>query len=45
MHGGKGSGAPKGKRNGNWKHGGSTIEANALRKAASRLIKAMLERQ
>ena len=31
MHGGAaGSGAPKGQRNGNYKHGGATMEATAL---------------
>ncbi len=40
MHGGaKGSGAPKGERNGMWKHGGHTNEAVALRRAARRLMK------
>ena len=34
MHGGRSSGAPQGERNGNWKHGGDTLEAVALRKAA-----------
>jgi len=39
MHGGaKGSGAPKGERNGMWKHGGHSEEATALRKAANRLL-------
>jgi hypothetical protein len=27
MHGGTGGGAPKGKRNGNYRHGGNTKEA------------------
>lgn len=39
MHGGKGSGAPRGERNGKWKHGGDTLEAVALRKAAHRLLR------
>ena len=40
MHGGaKGSGAPKGERNGMWKHGGDTGEAIALRRAANRLLR------
>jgi hypothetical protein len=30
MHGGAGSGAPSGKRNGNYRHGASTMEAIAL---------------
>lgn len=38
-HGGRSTGAPKGKQNGNWKHGGETNEAIALRRAASRLLK------
>ena len=40
MHGGgKGSGAPKGKANGMWKHGADTLEAVALRRQASRLLR------
>ena len=42
MHGGAGSGAPKGKRNGNYRHGTSTIEAIALMRDLSlmaRLLK------
>jgi hypothetical protein len=39
MHGGTNRGAPKGERNGNWKHGGRTREAVALRRAVSRLLK------
>jgi hypothetical protein len=39
MHGGaKGSGAPKGERNGMWKHGAFAVEAVALRQAAQRLV-------
>ena len=39
MHGGaRGSGALKGERNGMWKHGGETLEAIALRRAAGRLL-------
>lgn len=38
IHGGK-AGAPKGKANGNWKHGGETNEAVALRSAARELLK------
>jgi hypothetical protein len=30
MHGGAGGGAPKGQRNGNYRHGGCTNEAIAL---------------
>jgi hypothetical protein len=30
MHGGAGGGAPKGQRNGNYRHGGSTKEGLAL---------------
>ena len=41
MHGGaSGSGAPKGERNGMWRHGGFTSEAIALRQAANRLVRA-----
>ncbi|GAC1582585.1 MAG: hypothetical protein NVS3B5_17020 [Sphingomicrobium sp.] len=39
MHGGKGSGAPKGERNGMWKHGGDTLESTALRKASYSLLR------
>ena len=42
MHGGKGSGAPHGKRNGMWKHGGDTVEAMALRKASHSLIRKLI---
>lgn len=38
MHGGR-AGAPKGKANGNYRHGGETREAVALRRAAMRLLK------
>ena len=42
LHGGaSGSGAPKGERNGMWKHGSYTGEAVALRRAANRLVRAM----
>jgi hypothetical protein len=41
MHGGTSPGAPKGKRNGMWKHGNDTMEAVAMRRAASRLMKAL----
>lgn len=36
---GAGGGAPKGERNGNWKHGGHTREAEAVRRAATRLLR------
>lgn len=40
MHGGaKGTGAPKGERNGQWKHGSYTGEAITLRRTASRLLR------
>ncbi len=40
MHGGaKGSGAPKGERNGSYKHGGFTCEAIAERKQLRELIR------
>jgi hypothetical protein len=39
MHGGAaGSGAPKGERNGNWRHGRFTCEAVAERRAARGLL-------
>lgn len=42
LHGGaSGSGAPKGERNGMWRHGGDTSEAIALRQAANRLVRAV----
>lgn len=41
MHGGRNPGAPKGERNGMWKHGGETIEAVALRRDAGRLLRAL----
>lgn len=40
LHGGKG-GAPKGERNGAYRHGGMTKEAIALRKRVVRLLKAL----
>ncbi|MFC3174837.1 HGGxSTG domain-containing protein [Novosphingobium bradum] len=40
LHGGaSGSGAPSGERNGVFRHGGRTVEAAALRRAASRIIR------
>ena len=41
VHGGHGSGAPKGERNGMWKHGGDALEAVALRSEARRLLDAL----
>ena len=41
VHGGASPGAPKGRANGSWKHGGWTDEAVALRRAAIRLLKAV----
>lgn len=42
MHGGgKGSGAPKGERNGSYKHGGFTAEAIDLRREVAALLKAI----
>jgi hypothetical protein len=35
MHGGR-AGAPRGARNGNYQHGGRTIEAQAARRQAAR---------
>ena len=44
MHGGaNGSGAPKGERNGMWKHGSYASEAMALRQSANQLIWAVQE--
>ena len=44
MHGGaNGSGAPKGDRNGMWRHGSYASEAMALRRAASQLIQMVRE--
>jgi hypothetical protein len=40
MHGGM-AGAPKGERNGMWKHGRDTREAEALRSAARALLEAI----
>lgn len=39
MHGGKRSGAPSGECNGMWRHGGDTLQAVALRKAANELLR------
>jgi hypothetical protein len=39
MHGGKGSGAPKGERNGNFVHGAMTGEAIAQRREAAALVR------
>jgi hypothetical protein len=40
MHGGAaGSGAPKGERNGNWRHGRFTCEAIAERRVARGLVR------
>ena len=41
VHGGKSPGAPKGQQNGNWRHGGDTGEATALRRDAAALLKAL----
>lgn len=41
MHGGKSTGAPRGDRNGNWKHGGETVEAVGLRREVSRLLRTL----
>jgi hypothetical protein len=38
LHGGKRTGAPKGPTNGNWKHGGHTLEAITLRRYARQLL-------
>jgi hypothetical protein len=44
MHGGaNGSGAPKGERNGMWKHGSYASEAIALRRVASQLMQIVRE--
>jgi glucans biosynthesis protein len=39
MHGGRGSGAPQGSRNGNWRHGGSTKEGLAERRQLRALVR------
>ena len=41
MHGGLSPGAPKGQRNGRWKHGGDTLEAVDLRRSARRLLRSV----
>jgi hypothetical protein len=38
-HGGKSPGAPKGERNGNYRHGGETNDAVDLRRQVSRLLR------
>ena len=38
FHGSR-AGAPKGERNGSYRHGNDTVEATALRRAAGRLLK------
>lgn len=44
MHGGsRGSGAPSGKANGSFKHGGWTAEAVAARREAAAILKAVRE--
>jgi hypothetical protein len=43
MHGGAGGGAPKGNRNGNYRHGASTMEAITLMRDLKMLAK-MLKR-
>ena len=44
MHGGaSGSGAPKGERNGMWRHGSFSAEAIALRQAAHRIMRPVWE--
>lgn len=42
-HGGLSTGAPKGPANGNWKHGRHSNEAIALRRAASALLKELVD--
>ena len=42
MHGGLSPGAPKGERNGRWKHGGDTLEAVELRRSARRLLRSVV---
>ena len=44
MHGGTNKGAPRGDRNGAYRHGGETKEAIALRAAARRLMCALTAR-
>lgn len=38
-HGGKSPGGPRGERNGNYRHGGDTLEAVELRRQVSRALK------
>ncbi|MGH6634379.1 MAG: HGGxSTG domain-containing protein [Sphingopyxis sp.] len=38
-HGGKSPGGPKGEHNGNYRHGGETLEAIELRRQVSRALK------
>jgi len=45
MHGGTNKGAPRGERNGAYRHGGETNEAIALRSAARRLLNALKEEE
>ncbi len=40
-HGGRSPGAPRGKRNGNWKHGYYGVEARAERSRLRNLIRKM----
>jgi hypothetical protein len=42
LHGGASPGAPKGERNGNYKHGCRTLEAVARRREGRALLRAML---
>jgi hypothetical protein len=43
MHGGTNPGAPKGKQNGQWKHGGDTLDAVALRRSVSKLLRELAD--
>jgi hypothetical protein len=41
MHGGASAGAPRGKRNGRFRHGGDTKEAVALRSQVAKLLRTL----
>lgn len=43
VHGGSSPGAPKGDRNGRFRHGGDTKEAIALRSQVAKLLRALSE--
>lgn len=43
MHGGNNPGAPRGERNGNYRHGGRTLERQAERRAIRQALRVLLE--